>query len=182
MRTGLVERPIDTAALVAEVERTSNGAAVLFVGTVRDVNDGRPVTGLEYSAYAAMAEAEMARIAAEAVARYATEDIVIEHRVGVLALGEASVAIAVAHPHRGAAFDAARYVIEELKRRVPVWKLEHYADGTREWVDPTRGAATSRGAPPEQHDRRERAGDRHRSTAGDTGSAPTGAAGGEHAR
>lgn len=182
MRTALVERPLDPAALVAEVERTSNGATVLFVGTVRDVNDGRAVTGLEYSAYAAMAEAEMARIAAEAVARYATEDIVVEHRVGVLALGEASVAIAVAHPHRGAAFDAARYVIEELKRRVPVWKLEHYADGTREWVDPTRSAATTRGAPPEQHDRRGRAADQHRSTAGAVRGAPAGAGGGEHAR
>jgi molybdopterin synthase catalytic subunit len=68
--------------------------------------------------------------------------VVAEHRLGYLALGEASVAVAVAHPRRGPAFDASRYVVEELKRRVPIWKREHYTDGTREWVDPTRAATT----------------------------------------
>lgn len=174
MRTALVERPIDTTAIVAEVQRTANGATLLFVGTVREVNDGRAVTGMEYSAYAAMAEAEMARIAAEAGARWSTEDLVIEHRVGVLGLGDASVAIAVAHPHRGAAFDAARYVIEELKRRVPVWKLEHYLDGTREWVDPTRQAIAARGAPPNSDGGTATGSDQHHSTAAHTGPTPAG--------
>ena len=141
MRTALVDHPIDVAALVREVASTANGATVLFIGTVRDVNDGRPVTGMEYSAYKSMAEREMHDIAREASERFGTLDVVVEHRLGALELGEASVAIVVAHPHRGGAYEASRYVIEQLKRRVPIWKLEHYVDGTREWVDPTRQAA-----------------------------------------
>lgn len=137
MRTALVDRPIDPAALVAEVASHATGATLLFLGTVREVNDGRDVTGMEYSAYRPMAERELADIAQEAVARFHSEHIVIEHRIGTLELGEASVAIAVAHPHRGEAYEASRYIIEQLKQRVPIWKLEHYVDGTREWVDPT---------------------------------------------
>ena len=137
MRTALVTGPIDTSALIAEVASHRHGATVLFVGTVRDVNEGRAVSGMEYSAYRTMAARELDDIAAEAAARFQTRDIAVEHRLGTLSLGDASVAIAVAHPHRGEAFDAARFVIEELKRRVPIWKLEHYVDGTREWVDPT---------------------------------------------
>lgn len=146
MRTALVRRPIDAAALLSEVERSSNGASVLFVGTVRDVNDGRAVTGMEYTAYELMAERELARIVGEAANRFETDDVVVEHRLGRLDVGEASVAIAAAHPHRARAFDAARYVIEQLKNRVPIWKLEHYVDGTREWVDPTANAVGSIGA------------------------------------
>jgi molybdopterin synthase catalytic subunit len=137
MRSAFVRRPIDPAALLAEAQQSRNGASVVFVGTVREVNDGRRVTGMEYSAYEAMARRELERIVGEAVDRFATDDIVVEHRLGALAVGDVSVGIVVAHPHRTQAFDAARYVIEELKRRVPVWKLEHYVDGTREWVDPT---------------------------------------------
>jgi len=132
--TSLVDGPIDVAAMLAKVAGHANGATVLFVGTVRDMNDGRPVSGMEYTAYRAMAERELADIAREAHDRFATDDIAIEHRLGTLDLGDASVAIAVAHPHRGAAYDASRYIIEELKKRVPIWKLEHYVDGTREWV------------------------------------------------
>ena len=137
MRSAIVERPRDPPALLAEVSSPANGAAVLFVGTVREVNDGRAVTGMEYRAYAAMAERELATILEETAARFTLRDLVCEHRVGTLSLGEASVVIAAAHPHRAAAFDAARHVIEELKRRVPIWKLEHYADGGREWVEPS---------------------------------------------
>jgi molybdopterin synthase catalytic subunit len=150
VRSAVVDRPLDAAALLAEVGAARNGAAILFVGTVREVNEGRAVTGIEYAAYGAMAERELAAIVAEAAARCGTRDIVVEHRVGRLAVGEASVVIAVAHPHRGRAYEASRYVIEELKRRVPVWKREEYADGTREWVDPTAtgtGNAEPRGAP-----------------------------------
>ena len=136
MRTALVDRQIDLASVLAEVQRSANGATVLFVGTVRDVNDGRAVDGMEYSAYRGMAERELDAIAREAMERFETSDIVVEHRLGALALGDASVVVAVAHPHRGAAYDASRYMIEQLKRRVPIWKLEHYSDGTREWVDP----------------------------------------------
>lgn len=144
MRTALVNRPIDPAALLAEVQAHRNGASILFVGTVRDVNDGRAVTGIEYTAYGAMAEAEMARIVEEACERFGTGDVVVEHRIGRLALGEASVAIAVAHARRAQAYEASRYVIEQLKRRVPVWKREEYVDGTREWVDPTARAEVGR--------------------------------------
>jgi molybdopterin synthase catalytic subunit len=134
MRTAIVEAPIDTSALTAEVARHANGATVVFIGTVRDVNDGRAVSGMEYTAYRSMAEREMADIVREACAQFGTSDIVVEHRIGMLELGDASVVIAVAHPHRGAAYDASRYVIEQLKQRVPIWKREAYVDGTREWV------------------------------------------------
>ena len=133
----LVREPIDAQTLLNAVARPANGALLLFLGVVREVNDGRAVTGIEYSAYEAMASRELAAIASEAAERFATPDIAIEHRLGSLELEEASVGIAVAHPHRGAAYDASRWMIEELKRRVPIWKRERYADGTREWVDPT---------------------------------------------
>jgi molybdopterin synthase catalytic subunit len=88
-----------------------------------------------------MAERELERIVAEAVEKFRTADVVVEHRLGRLAVGEASVVIAVAHPRRARAYEASRWVIEELKRRVPIWKREEYLDGTREWVDPTALAA-----------------------------------------
>lgn len=134
MRTAIVTDELQPATLLAEVSSTRNGAAVLFVGTVREVNDGRAVTGIDYRAYEAMAERELAAIATEAAERFGTRDLVIEHRLGSLTLGEASVVVAAAHPHRAQAYDASRFVIEELKRRVPIWKREHYVDGTREWV------------------------------------------------
>lgn len=136
MRAALVTAPIDAAALLAEVSAPSNGAAVLFVGTVREVNEGRAVEALDYAAYEAMAQAELARIADEAAAAFGVDDLVVEHRIGLLGLGEVSVAIAAAHPHRGAAFDSCRAVIEAIKARVPIWKREHYADGERSWVLP----------------------------------------------
>jgi molybdopterin synthase catalytic subunit len=134
MRSAIVERPIDTAALVAEVASVTNGATLLFLGTVRETNDGRDVSGMDYTAYRGMAERELADIVREASSRFETSDVVVEHRLGTLGLGDASVAIAVGHPHRGKVYDASRYIIEELKKRVPIWKLEHYVDGTREWV------------------------------------------------
>jgi molybdopterin synthase catalytic subunit len=137
VRAALVTRPIDAAALLAEVADSRNGASILFVGTVREVNEGREVSGIDYRAYEAMADRELRAIVEQTCARFDTTDVVVEHRIGTLALGEASVVIAVAHPRRAGAFDAARFVIEELKRRVPIWKREHYVDGTREWVDPT---------------------------------------------
>ena len=145
MRATLVDRPLDPAALLAEVSAPANGAAILFVGTVRDLNDGREVTGIDYSAYSAMAQRELAAIVQEASSNFGTSHIVVEHRLGTLGIGESSVAIAVAHPRRGAAFEASRFVIEELKRRVPIWKREHYVDGSREWVDPT--GSIARAAP-----------------------------------
>lgn len=138
MRSAIVNRPLDPAALLDEVAATRNGAAILFVGTVREVNDGRAVLGIDYRAYEEMATRELGAIVTEAADRFGSHDLVVEHRLGTLTLGEASVVVAVAHPRRAGAFDVARFVVEELKRRVPIWKREHYADGAREWVDPTR--------------------------------------------
>jgi molybdopterin synthase catalytic subunit len=136
MRVAVVTHPIDAAALLREVASPAHGATSLFLGTVRDVNDGREVSGVEYAAYEAMAVAELERIAREALTRFGVDALVVEHRTGELDLGDVSVAIAAAHAHRAPALDATRFVIEELKRRVPIWKREHYADGTREWIDP----------------------------------------------
>ena len=134
MYSAIVEQPIDVPAILERVSRSANGATVLFLGMVRDVNEGRDVTGIEYTAYRSMAERELATIVEEAAALADSGDVAVEHRLGQLEVGDCSVAIAVGHPHRGRAFEAARYVIEELKQRVPIWKCEHYVDGTREWV------------------------------------------------
>lgn len=133
MRAAITESPIDPAVLLREVSRRANGAGLLFVGTVREVNEGRAVTGIEYTAYRPMAERELRAIAMEASEMFSTSDIVIEHRIGMLTLADISVAIAVAHPHRAQAYDASRYVIEELKKRVPIWKTEQYAAPSRDW-------------------------------------------------
>jgi len=130
----VTDQPIDAARLLADSVSPEDGAALLFWGVVRNENDGRPVSHLEYHAYAEMAERMMQRIADEAVARFGVGGVRVVHRVGRLEVGEASVAICVAAPHRGEAYEASRYVIEELKRRVPVWKREGYADGDSDWV------------------------------------------------
>src|SRR5258706_6525842 len=129
--------PIDPAALMARVARPAHGALILCLGVVRDVNDGRGVTGIEYSAYEGMAARELESIADEAVVRFVGADVAIEHRLGYLTLEDVSVGIAVAHAHRDEAYAASRWIIEEIKRRVPIWKREHYVDGSREWVDPS---------------------------------------------
>lgn len=149
IRTAIVRRAIDIAALMAEVEDTANGATIVFLGQVREVNDGRRVKGIEYSAYGEMAERELAKIAHECAAEFGVEHLAVEHRLGSLALGEASIAIVVAHPHRGAAYNASRFVIEEVKRRLPIWKREGYVDGTSEWVNA--GGVPQHSAAPEAH-------------------------------
>ena len=125
--------PLDLATLVARVEAPDRGAVTSFLGLVRDHHGGRGVTRLEYSAYGPMAEAECARIVSEAEARWPVR-VALEHRIGALEIGDAAVAIAAAAAHREEAFTACRFVIEEVKRRVPIWKKEFYADGTIEWV------------------------------------------------
>jgi molybdopterin synthase catalytic subunit len=143
-RSAIVTRVINPAALMAEVQSTEFGAVSMFAGTVRDTNDGRSVTAIDYTAYTSMAESELENILAEAEDRFGLMAIVVEHRVGALALGDVGVAIVAAHAHRAPALDCTRFVIEEIKKRVPIWKREHYADGAREWVDPTaRGVATT---------------------------------------
>lgn len=143
MHSAIIDGPIDVTAILRRVARDANGATVLFVGTVREVNDGRGVLGIEYTAYRSMAERELRTIIEEAAALADSNDIAVEHRLGELALGDCSVAIAAACPHRERAFEAARYIIEEIKQRVPVWKREQYVDGTREWVRATTSATGS---------------------------------------
>ncbi len=139
----LTNAPLDLARLVTRVSAPGHGGVACFLGAVRNHHQGRAVASLDYSAYETMAEAECARIVAEARVRWRA-DVALEHRVGHLEVGEAAVAIAAAAPHRDAAFAACRYVIEEVKRRVPIWKRERYADGTEAWVEPVIGK--SRGA------------------------------------
>ena len=143
IRAGLTRSSIDAGRLIAEVSDAKNGAAALFLGTVRSLNEGREVLMIEYSAYEPMAEKEIDTILHEAADQFGVEFIVAEHRLGELRIGETSVAIAAAHPHRAPALDALRYSIEQLKLRAPIWKLEHYADGERNWVS----AAESKAMP-----------------------------------
>jgi molybdopterin synthase catalytic subunit len=128
----LTREPIDLAALQASTP--ADGALCLFVGIVRGENGGRGVLRLEYEAYEEMAMASMEQIAAEARARWPVTDIGIQHRLGPIEVGQASVVVAVTSPHRGEAFAACRYVIDTLKKTVPIWKKEFYADGA-EWLE-----------------------------------------------
>lgn len=126
--------PIALEPLIAAVRTAADGAVVAFLGVVRQrSDDDRPVDGLSYEAYPAMALPEMRTIAAEAQSRFAGARIAIVHRIGDLRIGEASVAIAASAPHRADAFDACEYAIDELKRRVSIWKKEHYTDGEATW-------------------------------------------------
>ena len=141
VHVAIVTEPIEVGALLTLAQAPGVGAVSVFLGTVRDHNDGRPVSGMEYEGYVPMAVSEMRAIAEESCARIEGVRLVVVHRVGTLEIGEASVAIVAAHAHRAQAMDAAREVIEALKQRVPIWKREHYLSGDREWLDPTKGRA-----------------------------------------
>ena len=143
IRSAIVDHAIDPASLIDEVRADDLGAVSVFVGTVRDVSGGRSVTQLEYQAYETMAETELKAIVREAAQRFGITSLVAEHRVGTLRLGDVSVVIASGHAHRAAAIECTHFVIEEIKKRVPIWKREHFTDGTREWVDPTAHAEAS---------------------------------------
>ena len=134
----LTDQPLDLAPLVARVMSPERGGVACFLGVVRDHHEGRTVTRLEYSAYEAMAEVECARVIAEAEAKWDVS-VALEHRTGRLEIGDVAVAIAAAAPHRDAAFMACRYLIEQVKRRVPIWKREYYKDGSEAWVAPPPG-------------------------------------------
>ena len=133
-RCRLVEGPINVGALQMEVGAARHGAIALFLGVVRETSPtGKQAEYLEYEAYAGMAERQMEVIAAELDLRWPGCTVAIEHRTGRLAIGEASVAIAVGTPHRAAAFEACRYAIDRLKEMVPIWKKEVFTDGSQ-WV------------------------------------------------
>jgi molybdopterin synthase catalytic subunit len=126
---------IDPVARKRELTQSAAGACVTFEGWVRNVADGEAVQALEYEAHQGIAEKEGARIVAEAIERFAVKAVACEHRVGKLDIGECAVWVGVSAAHRGAAFDACRYVIDETKARVPIWKKEHYASGATGWVN-----------------------------------------------
>ena len=139
----LTRAPISLEALLGQVQSPERGGTCVFLGTVR--NDGE-VTGIEYSAYDEMARGEIARIMEETQTRWPATKIIVQHRLGVVPVGEASIAIVAAAPHRDEAFTACRYVIEEIKQRLPIWKKEWHADGTATWVDPSGKAGRRRSA------------------------------------
>ncbi len=132
----LLDSPIDVAQLRRELEGQTIGAAVCFEGRVRNHNDGRTVNGLSYQAYVELAEAEGLHIIEQARARFDVERVVCVHRTGDLAIGDIAVWAGASAGHRAAAFDACRYVIDEVKARVPIWKREHYLEGAAEWLHP----------------------------------------------
>jgi molybdopterin synthase catalytic subunit len=126
--------PIDAAALVRHVRTDSDGAIVTFDGCVRDNSHGRRTLYLDYESYESMALAKLKGIAAEIHAEFAIDRVAIAHRLGRLEIGETSVFIAVSAPHRASAFEACRFAIDTLKRTVPIWKKEYFADGAV-WAD-----------------------------------------------
>jgi molybdopterin synthase catalytic subunit len=133
----LTTEPIDVPAMLREA-RPSDGGVCLFVGIVRNQNDGRETRQIQYEAYAPMAEAEIARLLQSIGESLPQARVSLRHRLGLLEVGEASVAVVATAPHRAEAFAACREAIDRLKTRVPIWKKEFYVDGTVEWVDPTR--------------------------------------------
>jgi molybdopterin synthase catalytic subunit len=146
----LTRNPISLDGLLAEVAHPSRGGTCVFLGTVRNGPEEQGglggqggVTAIEYSAYEEMVEVEFGRLVADAGVRWPEARVAVRHRLGTIPVGEASIAIAAAAPHRAQAFDACRFVIEEVKRRIPVWKKELRLDGTEVWVDPS-GRPTGR--------------------------------------
>jgi molybdopterin synthase catalytic subunit len=131
----LSNEPLDLASLLAGVRRDGDGGLALFVGVVRDHNDGRRVDRLEYEAYGEMAEGEMARIAGELAQAHPEAQVLFRHRVGALVVGDVAVAVAASAPHRAEAFAACRAGIEAIKARVPIWKREFGPSGAV-WVEP----------------------------------------------
>lgn len=126
----LTETKIDIDAARAAVSRDEAGAVLVFEGVTRNHHDGRTVVRLEYEAYAGMAEAQMSAICTDVMERWPGARIAMIHRIGVVAVGEASVVIAVSAPHRDEAYAASRWAIDTLKAAVPIWKKEVYADGS----------------------------------------------------
>jgi molybdopterin synthase catalytic subunit len=133
----LTPSPVSLDALLAEVRSSECGGTCIFLGTVRNGPEEGGVTEIEYSAYEPMADAELERILGEVRERWPTARAALRHRLGRVPAGEASIAIAAAAPHRAEAFAVCRHVIEEVKRRLPIWKMEYRVDGTASWVDPS---------------------------------------------
>jgi molybdopterin synthase catalytic subunit len=137
----LTHTPIDYVASTERVRSTAAGAVVLFLGTVREMTAGRQTEFLDYEAYPEMARKQMEQLVAQARNRWPILGLEIIHRLGRLELGDISISIAVSTPHRRAAFEAGQFLIDTFKEVVPIWKQEHWSDGTTEWVDPTQGGS-----------------------------------------
>ena len=131
----ITEQPLDLAALIAETANPASGALVTFSGTVRDHHQGKGVSGMSYSAYGPMAEKVLQELEQETLQRFPIQACRIVHRIGELEIGDDSVLIVVRSAHRGDAFDAARYAIDTLKLRLPVWKHDFYTDGSDAYQD-----------------------------------------------
>lgn len=132
----IASKPIDTAAVLQAVQSDLTGASVLFCGTTRQFTAGRETVHLEYEAYAKMAIAKIHELHDQALMKFAIEKVAIVHRLGVVPVGDCSVAIAVSAAHRAEAFAAASWLIDALKDSVPIWKQENFSDGTQEWIHP----------------------------------------------
>lgn len=139
----IVTQKIDTTAVLESVQAEACGAAVLFVGTTRRMTDGRETTKLNYECYEEMAIRKMEELSDQAKSTWPVDGVSVVHRVGNVALGEASIAIAVSSAHRQASFVAAEWLIDEIKKQVPIWKQEFWADGVSEWVHPEGATPTS---------------------------------------
>ncbi len=139
----LTHDTIDTPAVLRSVQSPNAGAVVLFLGTVRRTTDGRQTDSLLYECYPEMAEKELARLEEEAQRRWQLSRCAVVHRLGPMDVGETSVAIAVSSAHRQAAFEAGEWLIDRIKEVVPIWKQEHYTDGSRQWVHPGSDAAAT---------------------------------------
>ena len=140
--TRLTQARIVLDDLLAEVRGPERGGTCVFMGTVRNGPEETGVTEIEYTAYDAMADAEIDRMLSETEQQWPGVRVALRHRVGRVPVGEASIAIVAAAPHRAEAFAACRHIIEEVKRRLPMWKKEHRIDGTTAWVDPSGKAVT----------------------------------------
>lgn len=140
MKVRLVRRPIDVAEMRARALSAKDGAVSVFEGAVRAEGDPDPIVALEYSAYEEMAIREMEKIREETLGRFAVSEVLLAHRLGRLEVGEVSVAVVVAAPHRDAAFAACRFAIDELKAKTPIWKKEIRLGGSGAWVEPAEGA------------------------------------------
>lgn len=132
----LTDQAIDAQAILAAIQSPQAGASVLFLGTTRQFTAGRETRELRYEGYREMAQSLLADLAHDARQRWEITEIAIVHRLGLVGLGEASIAVAVSAPHRRAAFDAAEWLMDQVKEVVPIWKQEYWSDGSTEWVHP----------------------------------------------
>ena len=152
MKFSVSNTAIDVGAARKAVADDSCGALVVFEGWIRNHNEGQAVERLEYEVYRPVAEKEGTKIIDEALARFGVTNALCIHREGLLELGDCAVIVCVSSPHRGEAFDACRYIIDETKTRLPIWKKEHYVSGVSEWVNCEHCAAAGHAHGEHRHD------------------------------